>query len=127
MSQDTSLRRAHLRRLVERPASEVPPQALHEQLNTNRGASEIDLQAVYEHAHAQMKTQLEEYTKALEASLTAVKKDVDLRVESLGWDGEDGGPGTQGLKDKIEELVKQRWAVEAMAKKTEEGFKVGGG
>ena len=120
MSQDTSLRRAHLKRLVERPESEVPPQALHDQLNTNRGASEIDLQVVFEHAHAQMKAQLEQYAKALEASLAAVRKSVDLRVESLGWDGEDGGPGTQELRDKIEELVKQRWAVEGMMRKTTE-------
>ena len=127
MSQDTSLRRAHLKRLVERPNSEVSPPALHEQLNTTRGASEIDLQVVFEHAHSQMKAQLDEYSKALEASLAAVRKDVDARVESLGWDGEDGGPGTQGLRDKIEELVKQRWAVEAMTKRTVASSKSGGG
>ena len=127
MSQDTSLRRAHLKRLVERPESEVPPQALHDQLNTNRGASEIDLQAVFEHAHAQMKAQLDAYAKALEASLVAVRKSVDLRVESLGWDGEDGGPGTQGMRDGIEELVRQRWAVEGMRKTIEERAAEGGG
>ena len=127
MSQDTTLRRAHLKRLIERPKDELPAQALHDQLNTHRGASEIDLQVVFEHAHSQMKAQLEEYAKALEASLAAVRRDVDARVESLGWDGEDGGPGTQGLRDKIEELVKQRWAVEGMTKRVVAGSKEGGG
>ena len=64
-----------------------------------------------------MKAQLDEYSQVLEAALAAVRRDVDARVESLGWDGEDGGPGTQGLRDRIEELVRQRWAVEGMVRR----------
>ncbi|KAK5128682.1 hypothetical protein LTR85_000015 [Meristemomyces frigidus] len=126
MSREAAARRTQLKKLTEGVESDfTPATALLNQLSSVQGASETELHEVFRHAHGKLTEQMKAYTKALDSFVLAVTAMIDQKVENLGWDGEDGGPGTQGMRDKIFELVKERWMLERMTKRLAEKTAVG--
>ena len=118
MSKEAETRRIALKRLVDQPQSDFSkPDELLAEINSIKGASQTDLLVTYEHANVMMKEQLKRFIYAADTVLEGVKQEVDASVKG-SWDGSNV-LGTQEMRDRIFEAVKQRWVLEKMVKSAE--------
>lgn len=89
-----------------------------EEINSVQGASQTDILTALQHASAMMRDQLKRFTEIADAMLEAAKEKVETSSQE-SWDGSNM-LGTQDMRERIFETVKQRWLLERKITSAEE-------